>query len=52
MNENTDCLVTADDPRNGEKLLDEIVAYANGRPTKAELAGHGEMFIPLAGVAF
>ena len=52
INENTDVLVTGEDASSVDRLLDAIIASANGEPTKAERAGHGEMFVPLEGVTF
>lgn len=50
MEENIDFFTTG--PDSAGCLLDTIVGHANGKPTKGELAGHGEMFIALEGVTF
>ena len=50
MNENMDILVKTKD--NAKELLELIIAVANGKPTKAELAGHGEMFMSIEGATF
>ena len=50
MNENIDYFVESKD--RAKELLELIFAFANGKSTKGELAGHGEMFIPLEGVTF
>jgi len=52
MNENTDLLVSNRSSQAACELFDAIIDCANGRPTKAELVGHGEMFVPLEGVTF
>ena len=52
MNENIDVLVSDQNPASSSDLFEAIVRYANGQPTKAELTGHGDMFIPLEGVTF
>lgn len=52
MNENIDFLVSDKNPSSSSDLFEAIVKYANGEPTKAEITGHGDMFIPLEGVTF
>ena len=50
MNENIDFLVKNKD--SAKELLELVIAVANGKPTKGELTGHGEMFTPIDGVTF
>ena len=50
MNENMDFLVKT--KSSAKELLELVMAVANGKPTKGELTGHGEMFIPIEGVTF
>ena len=52
MEENIDVLVTSEEIIDTERVLTAIIDYANGLPTKGELLGHGEMFIPLEGITF
>jgi altronate dehydratase len=52
MSENIDFLAKSEDVGDGGRLLEAIVAYAAGTPTKGEIVGHTEMFIPLEGVTF
>ena len=52
MNENIDVLVSDQNPASSSELLQAVIRYANGQPTKAEIAGHGDMFIPIEGVTF
>ena len=50
MNENIDMCVKNED--SAKELLELICAVANGKRTKGEITGHGEMFIPIEGITF
>jgi len=53
MKENIDVHVSGADPdTEARKLIRAILAYANGKLTKAEKLGHCEACVPLAGVTF
>ena len=52
MNENIDLLVSDQSPASSNELFEAVIRYANGQLTKAEIAGHGDMFIPIEGVTF
>jgi len=49
MKENIDLLV-GQKANETDMIVSVIADYANGKKTKGELLGHGEMFIPLEGV--
>jgi len=52
MQENTDLLVGTDDPSSVDRVVESVISHAGGLPTKGELLGHADMFIPLEGVTF
>jgi len=52
MNENIDVFVSNGNSNSSSDLFAAIIDYANGKETKGEIAGHGEMFIPIEGVTF
>ena len=52
MKDNTDMFVGVGDLQDPDRILEDIVEYANGKHTRGEILGHGEMFIPITGVTF
>ena len=52
MSEHIDLLVSESDKENPSRMLEAIIEHANGKATKGEIAGHGEMFVPINGVTF